>query len=124
MVKDASENPMRVTAPKHNAGVSAPIHQSAQSAPTQHIGVYAASHSGPLVPASCEANPTAVLDTTGGKIEVELFLDQRAAHRHRPGEIWVLQRHPFPPAWSQIACHHAKDPNSSMAGTALQWREH
>ena len=67
---------MRATAPKHHAGVSAPIHQSAQSAPTQHIGVYAASHSGPLAPASCEANPTAVLDTTGGKIEVELFLDR------------------------------------------------
>ena len=76
MVKDASENPMRATAPTHHAGVSAPMHQSAQSAPTLHTGVCAASHSGPLAPASCEANPTAVLDTTGGEIEVELFLDR------------------------------------------------
>ena len=71
-----------------------------------------------------QANPTAVLDTTMGKIEVELFLDRvpRTASNFidlaRSGYYNGIHFHRVVPGcMDQFGYPHAKDPNSSMAGT-------
>merc|ERR1712107_11713 len=70
------------------------------------------------------ANPTAVLDTTMGQIEVELFLDRvpRTASNFidlaKSGYYNGIHFHRVIPGFmDQFGCPHAKDPNSSRAGT-------
>ena len=86
-----------------------------------------------------QANPTAVLDTTMGKIEVELFLDRvpRTASNFidlaRSGYYNGIHFHRVVPwCMDQFGCPHAKDPNrwdfpeseDWLDGEALRWREH
>merc|ERR1712136_101868 len=70
------------------------------------------------------ANPTAVLDTWVGQIEVELFLDRvpRTASNFidlaKSGYYNGIHFHRVIPGFmDQFGCPHAKDPNSSRAGT-------
>ena len=71
-----------------------------------------------------QANPTAVLFTTMGKMELELFLDRvpRTASNFidlaKSGYFHGIHFHRVVPGcMDQLGCPHAKDPNSSMAGT-------
>eukprot|EP00933_Yihiella_yeosuensis_P064852 TRINITY_DN6839_c0_g1_i2.p1 TRINITY_DN6839_c0_g1~~TRINITY_DN6839_c0_g1_i2.p1 ORF type:complete len:187 (+),score=40.41 TRINITY_DN6839_c0_g1_i2:71-631(+) len=70
------------------------------------------------------ANPTAVLDTTMGQFEVELFLDRvpRTASNFidlaKTGFYNGVHFHRvIPDFMNQFGCPHAKDPNSRRAGT-------